>query len=112
MSYLRPIVTMLALLSPNIAAHPGHGEPVLLSGTVVAVESMRVQLDVLDRASFSRKRVWVLVDEQTAVRSGKARLRLADLRSGLEVECAAETALGPDDAPLLRGITFRIKPPK
>jgi hypothetical protein len=58
------------------------------------------------------KRVWLIVDDTTVVRDGKSRLTVAALRVGQQVECAGETDLGPNDEPLLRAITFRIKPAK
>jgi len=93
-------------------AHPGHGEVSLLKGTIVSIEATRVQLEVFDRASASVRRIWVIVDETTGVRSGKARLSLNDLRAGAEVECASETDEGPDGATILRAVTFRFKAPK
>jgi hypothetical protein len=92
--------------------HPGHGEKKMLSGTIVAVEPTKVQIEFFDQASFSTQRVWVVVDDKTAVRSGKNRLTLADLRSGQSVECAAETDEGPDGVSFLLAIALRIKPGK
>lgn len=93
-------------------AHPGHGEKKMLSGTIVAVEATRIQMEVFDQASFSKRRFWVVVDDKTTVRSGKNRLKVADLRIGQVVECAAETDEGPDGASLLLAITVRVNPGK
>ena len=84
----------------------------MLAGKIVAMEPTRIELEIFDRASFSTRRVWVVVDENTGVRAGKARLTLKDLRAGLEVECASETDEGPDGATFLRAITFRLKAAK
>jgi hypothetical protein len=111
-SALTSTVAGIALLSSVVVAHPGHGEKVMLSGTIVSIQATRVQLEIFDRASFGIRRVWVVVDDTTGVRSRKARLTLADLHTGLEVECASETDEGPDGATLLRAITFRLKPTK
>jgi hypothetical protein len=102
----------LTLMSGLVAAHPGHGEKKMLSGRIVAIEPAKIQMEVFDQASFSTQRVWVVVDDKTTVRSGKARLKVEDLRNGQEVECAAETDEGPDGASLLLAITFRVKPAK
>jgi hypothetical protein len=102
----------MAMLSALLSAHPGHGEKALLIGTIVSMQPTRIELEIFDRASASIRRVWVVVDEQTGVRAGKARLALTDLRAGMDVECASETDEGPDGAPLLRAITFRLKPAK
>ena len=89
-------------------SHPGHGEPVLLAGTVTAIEAKRVQIETLDRASASLKKVWVIVDDKTVVRAGKNRLTVAELHVGQKVDFAGETDLGPNDEPLVRAITFRL----
>jgi hypothetical protein len=114
MSLLRLLAvgTLLGLLTDPIAAHPGHGEKKMLSGTIVAIEPTKVQMEVFDQASFSTQRLWVVVDDTTTVRSGKNRLVIADLRTGQSVECAAETDEGPDGASLLLAITLRVKPSK
>jgi len=101
-----------AMLSALLSAHPGHGEKAMLAGKIVSMEPTKIELEIFDRASFSTRRQWVVVDEQTGVRAGKARLTLADLRVGLEVECASETDEGPDGATFLRAITFRLKAAK
>jgi hypothetical protein len=101
-----------AMLSALLSAHPGHGEKAMLAGKIVAMEPTRVQLEIFDRASFSTRRVWVVVDEHTGVRAGKARLTLKDLHAGLEVECASDTDEGPDGASFLRAVTFRLKSAK
>ena len=95
-----------------LAAHPGHGEKTMLSGKIVAIEPTKLQMEVFDQASFSTQRVWVVVDDKTTVRSGNTRLKVHDLRTGQQVECAAETDEGPDGASLLLAITFRVKPTK
>jgi hypothetical protein len=102
---------LLGVLNTGLAArHPGHGEKKMLSGTIVAIQPTKVQIEVFDQASFSTQRVWVVVDEKTTtIRAGKNRLTRADLRSGQEVECAAETDEGPDGASFLVAITLRLK---
>ena len=101
----------LASAAPS-AGHPGHGEKKMLSGTLVAIEPTKVQIEVFDQASFSTQRVWVILDDGTTIRSGKNRLNRGDLRSGQSVECAAETDEGPDGGSRLLAITLRIKPAK
>jgi hypothetical protein len=112
MRFLALLLSIGAATAIPATAHPGHGEKKMLSGTIVAIQPAKVQLEVFDQASFSRQRVWVVVDDKTAVRSGKNRLTIADLRTGQSVECAAETDEGPDGASLLLAITFRVKPGK
>lgn len=115
MSYHRTFIATvvgIGLLSALLLAHPGHGEKSMLSGKIVSIEPTRVELEIFDRTSFSTRRVWVVVDEQTIVRSGKERLTVRDLRGGLDVECASETDEGPDGASFLRATTFRLKPAK
>jgi hypothetical protein len=101
----------LAAAAPS-AAHPGHGEKKMLSGTIVAVEQTKIQVEVFDQASFSTQRIWVVIDDKTTIRSGKNRLTLQDLHNGQQVEYAAETDEGPDGASLLLAITLRVKPSK
>lgn len=103
---------VLALMSSVLLAHPGHGEKKMLAGTIVAIAPAKIQLEVFEQASFSTQRVWLVVNDHTTVRSGKARLKVEDLRNGQQVECAAETDEGPDGASLLVAITFRVKPIK
>ena len=114
MSLIRPTVLLGALLICSITAvaHPGHGDPVVFSGTVTAIESNRVQIETMDRASVMMKRVWVIVDEKTVVKVGKERLTAAALRVGQRLDFAGETDLGPNDEPLVRAVTFRLKAAK
>jgi hypothetical protein len=110
---LRPaaivFVAALALAPPLTFAHPGHGEIVLYSGQVLTVESERVELEVFDKASFTNRRVWVVVDGKTVVRAGKERLPISALRAGQKIEFAGETDEGPDGKSLVRAVTFRVK---
>ena len=103
------IALMAVLQSLPLNAHPGHGDPVMVSGTVTAIEPTRVQIETFDRASARIKRVWVVVEDTTVVRVGKSRLTVAELRVGQKVDCAGETDLGPNEEPLVRAITFRLK---
>jgi hypothetical protein len=105
---LLPTVVGVVFTCGLLAAHPGHGEKKMLSGTIVTIEAAKIQLEVFDQASFSTQRVWVVVDDKTTVRAGKSRLKIEDLRTGQQVECAAETDEGPDGAALLLAITFRV----
>jgi hypothetical protein len=102
-------VAILAIAQAAALAHPGHGELVLYSGQVLTVESERVELEVFDKASFSTRRVWVVVDSKTVVRAGKAKLPVSELRAGQKVEFAGETDEGPDGKSLVRAVTFRVK---
>ena len=103
------IAIIVVLFAVRASAHPGHGDPVMVSGTVTAIEAKRVQIETLDRASATIKKVWVVIDDKTVVRVGKARLTATELRIGQNVDCAGETDLGPNDEPLVRAITFRLK---
>ena len=104
------LVLIASLPVERAAAHPGHGDPVVIyAATVVAIEPQRVQLEAVDRASASIKRVWWIIDAKTVVRVGKQRLGASELRVGQVVDCAGETDLGPNDEPLVRAITFRLK---
>ena len=103
---------VVALMCGVVAAHPGHGEKKMLSGKIIAIEAAKIQLEVFDQASLSTQRVWLVVNDQTTVRAGKARLKVGDLRNGQQVECAAETDEGPDGASLLVAITFRLSAAK
>jgi hypothetical protein len=103
------LVASLMLLPAIALAHPGHGEIVLYSGQVLTVESERVELEIFDKASFSTRRVWVVVDTKTVVRAGKAKLPVSELRAGQKVEFAGETDEGPDGKSLVRAVTFRLK---
>ena len=98
----------LVLLPAAAPAHPGHGEVVLHSGEVVAIEAPRVQLEVFDKAAVALRKIWVVVDAQTVVRIGKARLKAADLRVGQKVDFAGETDEDPDGKPMVRAVTFRV----
>jgi hypothetical protein len=100
---------MLASAPGPALAHPGHGEIVLYSGAVLTVESGRVELEIFDKASFTTRRVWVIVDEKTVVRAGKARLPVSELRTGQQIDFAGETDEGPDGKTLVRAVTFRVK---
>ena len=102
----------LVMLSATVSAHPGHGEVKVLSGTVVMIEAERIQIDTFDRASLSRKRIWVIVDEKTKIQSGKTRLALSDLRQAQTVECMAETEEGKDGGTDLRALQIRLKKTK
>jgi len=99
----------VAVLTAAPAAHPGHGEVAMLSGKVTAVETDRIQIDVFDRASFSRKRVWVFVDAKTKIQNGKVRVASTELKRDLEIDCIAETEEGKDGATALRAVQIRFK---
>jgi hypothetical protein len=101
---------LLAALPAAALVHPGHGEVVLYSGQISAIEIQRVELEVFDKAAMATRRLWVVVDAATVVRVGKAKLPVTDLRVGQKVDFAGETDEGPDGKPLVRAVTFRVKP--
>ncbi len=100
---------MLALVPSLAFGHPGHGEIVLYSGRVLTIEAARVELEIFDRAALATRRVWVVVDEKTVVRAGKAKLPVSELRTGQQIDFAGETDEGPDGKSLVRAVTFRVK---
>lgn len=108
------ILVAVAVFSPPLSssAHPGHGEVKVMSGTVIAIQSERIQIEFFDRTSFSTKLVWVFVDDKTKVTAGKSRLRLSDLKLQQDIDCMAETEIGKDDTTVLRAVQIRLKPKK
>lgn len=49
----------------RIEAHDGHGEKVVVSGTIKTVVAGRIELETFDQTMLQLKRVWVITDANT-----------------------------------------------
>jgi hypothetical protein len=69
---------VLLLLSVSgltrVQAHDGHGERLVMSGTIKTVLSDRIELETFDQAMLQLKRVWVITDAKTKYVRAKKRI--------------------------------------
>lgn len=79
-------------------AHDGH-EPVVLTGSIQAVNASRIQIEIRDDASMQLKRVWVTTDEKTRYKRGKERVDVetAQPTSGERVVAVVSHEHGEDN---------------
>jgi hypothetical protein len=54
-----------------ISAHDGHGETLVLAGTIRAIAAERIEIEARDEASMQLKRVWVITSPKTKYKRGK-----------------------------------------
>ena len=59
---------------PDAVAHDGHGDTVVITGTIQTIDSDRILIDTRDDVSFQLKRVWITTTENTRYKRGKARI--------------------------------------
>lgn len=69
---------VLLLLSVSgltpVQAHDGHGEKVVMSGTIKTVLSERIEIETFDQTMLQLKRVWIITDDKTQYRRAKKRV--------------------------------------
>ena len=75
------------------APHDGHGETVVMSGTIQAVGSQRIEIETRDDTALQLKRVWVVTNVKTQYKRGKARVdaEAAQLAVGERVTAVAKS---------------------
>jgi hypothetical protein len=57
---------------PDAIAHDGHGNTVVITGTIQAINSGRILIETRDDVSFQLTRLWVTTTENTRYKRGKA----------------------------------------
>jgi methionine-rich copper-binding protein CopC len=91
----RALIVLLGLIaacSATVAlAHDGHGERVIITGTIQAINADRIQIETRDDASLQMKRVSVVTTKKTRYKRGKARVEAdaAQLTTGERVVAIA-----------------------
>jgi hypothetical protein len=109
----RAIAILMGLVAASGAtaasAHDGHGERVVVIGTVQAVNADRIQIETRDDASLQLKRVWVITTEKTTYKRGKARVEAdaAQLTTGERVVAVATSEHTEDNS--LRLLALQIE---
>ena len=56
------------------AGHPLHGETVVITGTIHAIDGKRIQVETRDSLSFTLTRVWLTTTEDTRYKQGRNRV--------------------------------------
>jgi hypothetical protein len=64
-------VAALILGMGAITAHDGHGETLVLTGTIQAISAERIEIEARDEAAMQLKRVWVITTPKTKYKRGK-----------------------------------------
>ena len=70
---------VVAYGAPAAVAHDGHGETIVVTGAVQAIDSDRIQVETRDRESFLLQRVWLTITDHTKYKRGKARVDAQDI---------------------------------
>ena len=58
----------------RVEAHDGHGEQVVMTGTIKTVLAERIELETFDQTMLQMKRVWVITDAKTKYVRAKKRV--------------------------------------
>jgi len=67
------LAVLILVAAVSAVAHDGH-EPVVVLGTIQAVNADRIQIETRDDASLQLKRVWVITTAKTIYKRGKERV--------------------------------------
>ena len=77
-------LVVLLLLSVSalvpLGAHDGHGEQLVLSGTIKTVLPVRIELETFDQTMLQLKRVWVITNVKTRYVRAKKRVHVETAR--------------------------------
>jgi len=75
---LKIFVLVLSVLGAGslarLEAHDGHGETVVMSGTIKTVLAGRIEIETFDQSLLQLKRIWVITDAKTQYRRAKKRM--------------------------------------
>jgi hypothetical protein len=75
---IRAAVLFLGLVAayhvPNAEAQDGHDETVVITGTIQAIDSNRIQIETRNNVSFQLTRVWVITTQETRYKRGRTRV--------------------------------------
>ena len=99
----RSVLFALALLVSGggfAMAHDGHGETVVISGTIRAFTQGNIDIETRDDVSMQFKRVLVVANAKTQYKRGKARVTLetAQPEVGERVSVVARSEDGPGNS--------------
>lgn len=105
------LLTCIALVVSVRAAvpHDGHGETVVMSGTIQALDSGRVEIETRDDTSLQLKRVWIVTNAKTQYKRGKARVdaEAAQMAVGERVTAVAKSEHAEGDS--IRWVAVQIE---
>jgi hypothetical protein len=108
----RTVAVALAICVTSAAiasGHDGHGETVVISGTIRALSQNGLDVEALEDASLQLKRVSVVSDTKTQYRRGKHRVSgmAAQPAIGERVSIVARSEHGADGS--IRWLALRIQ---
>jgi hypothetical protein len=63
-----------------VVAHEGGAEMVVITGTIHAIDSNRIQIETRDKASFALTRLWVITNGNTRFKLGRLRVDTEAIR--------------------------------
>ena len=100
----------VAFGGPVASAHDGHGERVVIMGTIQAINADRIQIETRDDATLQMKRVWVITTEKTRYKRGKTRVDAdaAELATGERVVAVAMSEHTEDNSPRLFALQIDV----
>jgi hypothetical protein len=61
-------------------AHEGGAEMVVITGTVHAIDSNRIQIETRDKVSFALRRMWVITNGNTRYKRGRVSIETEAIR--------------------------------
>ena len=104
-------VTVFACLELPVRAHENHAL-VVMTGTVISADKLRIEVDTLDPTTFARKKLSVSLNEKTRYRIVNKRVDALTLAPGQAVELIVQSEDTADGSLRYKAIQVRIGEPK
>ena len=107
------IVMCLALGAPTgAAAHDGHGERIVVVGTIKHVGAQRIEIETVDQNAMQLKRIWIETDAKTKYVRARKKIDSTDaqLVAGERVTAVITGEHASDGA--IRFVTLQLELPR
>jgi hypothetical protein len=94
---------------PYAVAHDTGNETVVLTGTIKAIDSNRIQIETRDTGSLQRVPVWVITTRDTRYKRGKTRVEAEAVRLTTDERIVVVASSEPTRDDSLRFVALQIE---
>ncbi len=107
------MLALAVVYQVTVAAHPGHDETVVVTGTVVGFQTSAIEVATFDMTLLQPRTVSIVVDGQTKYRLGRQKIEPSQLELGVRVVVSMKHLNSiVEGGPEFRAMEIRASAPK